>query len=527
MADQAWFEMREIRETNLEGGVWIPLRALRIERNGRYGHVGYREDFNSTVTLAIRKEDESLAGKLKYRDLTQGFGNHGYVEDSVYIPSDIYDHFGEFEGIYLVLEQKFGSLDDESKWILHQDLVLTLGLKREADVWVRPDEGYEVVARENRVDGELESIAIRSEHLKDYMCARNLCLATIAFRSRTAVLASIDEISWTQNHVEESDTGVHWIGEIAAIHEGGDRYGAKTAIFHISREETDGHRDVPVLERPNDQNIRTSTREFESSGRKLYRVSGELWRKEVIQPGSTSPIIRGDQMPSAEAFIVDAEGTELSGAELQSSMRWLWFNTELVMSIAHKRGGSLRWYTKETGQISWSGHEVHFGVNSKGLINAYAKDVALLPRWLRRIWAGQNVRPDGGVSQELLAAQVEAEPADTFAPEVLLPKSLDRFEHVFHEVLKVDILRPHYGVEELLDSVHRFRAINQTGFLALAKDLYKLTVERMDVKALRTLIQTPEEEKWGSLKALEKKTACDEVRFSYCSEFNDSPSRDI
>jgi hypothetical protein len=67
---------------------------------------------------------------------------------------------------------------------------------------------------------------------------------------------------------------------------------------------------------------------------------------------------------------------------------------------------------------------VHFGINSRGLVNVYAKDIALLPDWQQKIWAGYNIGPDGKVSEELLASQAEAQPADTQAPEVFLGKGL-------------------------------------------------------------------------------------------------------
>jgi len=65
-------------------------------------------------------------------------------------------------------------------------------------------------------------------------------------------------------------------------------------------------------------------------------------------------------------------------------------------------------------------YTVHFGINSLGLLNVYAKDIGLLPEWQQRIWAGYNVGPDGKVSKELLASQIDAEPADTQAPEAFL-----------------------------------------------------------------------------------------------------------
>ena len=143
MTQQNWFEMREIRDQYLEGAAWLPLRQECIWATGTNGAEGFKEEFLSTVTLAVQKDDESLAHELQFRDLTQGFGNYGRVENSTYIPSDTYDHFSRFSGTHLVLEQNFGGLEERQEWLLHQDLVLTLGLKRENDVWVRPYEGYE------------------------------------------------------------------------------------------------------------------------------------------------------------------------------------------------------------------------------------------------------------------------------------------------------------------------------------------------------------------------------------------------
>ena len=326
----------------------------------------------------------------------------------------------------------------------------------------------------------------------------------ITFRSRTAILSNRDHISWPSECIEETSPNSCWVGHVQAIHEGGDQYGSKTAVFHISRSEADGHPDVPELDLPNDENIRTRSWELENDGRKLYRISGELWKTEVIQPGTVSPIVRGDRIPSTESFIVDAAGNELSGVDLEGARSWLWFKPELIMSVAHKRGGYLKWHTRETGDIGCSGDIVHFGINSIGLVNAYAKDVALLPRWLRRIWVGHNVRPDGGVSEELLAAQVQAQPADTLAPEVILLPSLKKFERVFLDKFGVEILQPHHKVADLIKTSHRFRAVDESGLLRLAKDLCRLIVERLDSRVLRSLISPDKEEKVGSLKLLEK-----------------------
>ena len=51
---------------------------------------------------------------------------------------------------------------------------------------------------------------------------------------------------------------------------------------------------------------------------------------------------------------------------------------------------------------------MHFGINAIGLVNTYAKDVALLPEWQQRVWAAHNANPDGKLSEELKASHVDA-----------------------------------------------------------------------------------------------------------------------
>ena len=52
--NQDWFEMQDIRRRNFSKSVWIPLRAVLIkERAGRYGYIGYKEDFFGSGSIAV------------------------------------------------------------------------------------------------------------------------------------------------------------------------------------------------------------------------------------------------------------------------------------------------------------------------------------------------------------------------------------------------------------------------------------------------------------------------------------------
>jgi hypothetical protein len=203
-------------------------------------------------------------------------------------------------------------------------------------------------------------------------------------------------------------------------------------------------------------------------------------------------------------FITDAEGKLESRDTLVAGGRWLWFRPDVIMALAHRRGGSLGWYTRDTGQVACSpGLRVHFGVNPLGLVNVYAKDIALLPDWQQRIWVGHNVAPDGGVSEELLASQVQARPAGTQAPERYLAQGLEVLGQLLKEKAGVVAIRPHGEIPKLLRRAHRFRAVDRTGLLSLAKDLARLTADSFDAEAIQKRVAPPKGTTWGSLKSLE------------------------
>lgn len=287
--DQNWFEMRDIRRRRLDTSVWIPLRAAvnATENHVRYGFVGFKEDFFGAGTLAIPIDKKIAAEKLNWMDVGISHQHGAYVEDDIYVPCDIYhDHQGEFSGTHLVLEQRSNSLEPE-EWHLHQDLCIALNLKREGDIWTSPDEGYiEVVRLKRNQDGNPRLLEIRAEHLKDYLCARNMALYVTSYRNRHVVAEDASHIEWGQNFISETDDRNRWEGRVYEIHEGGHSFGAKAAVFHASRTDVDSEEDVPVLGLPDDTNITSRSWTHEYQGRKLYCIQGELWRNEWIEPAS-------------------------------------------------------------------------------------------------------------------------------------------------------------------------------------------------------------------------------------------------
>jgi len=505
--NQDWFEMKDIRKKNYSKSVWIPLRAIyNLIKEGKYGFEGYKEEFFGSGCIAVPTKNIEAAKKLGWEDIGISHEHSGYVDNGVYTPADIYKKYdGELDGIHLVLDQM--SYDKSPNvWHLNQDLVLTLGLIREDNTWVSPQDGYTEVARLSLTDrNEPILLEIRSQYLKDYLCAREMSLYMTRFYSRNLITDDASSINWENGSSTYENDNYRWEGNVIPIHEGGHPFGAKVAVFHVIRTDVDESDDIPDLSAlPTDDNVKSESWEKKFEGRKLYRVTGKLWRNEIIEPGIHSPKIRGDEIPSTVFFTIDIDGNKVCGRDFIDSGKWLWFKPEVIMALCHRRGGSLSFYSEQTGAVSCSYRPgVHFGVNDIGYVNVYAKDIGLLPEWEQQIWAGYNISPEGGVSTELLASQVRAEPADTLAPETFLPKAIDKINKLSIAKLGIKIFVDHEAIPELLKQAHRFRAIDEVSFYALAKDLSRLIADSLDAEAMQSIVPPPKNSKWGSLKSLE------------------------
>lgn len=137
-------------------------------------------------------------------------------------------------------------------------------------------------------------------------------LYVTSYRDRVEVLEDVSHITWAQNPNRESSSTDRWEGRVSAIHEGGMGYGEKTAVFHVARTDVDVEEDVPSFDLPTDSQVSTGSWTKEHTGRKLYRIEGEFWRTEWIEPAAKSPIVRGDKLPPTVFFITNSESKKES-----------------------------------------------------------------------------------------------------------------------------------------------------------------------------------------------------------------------
>ncbi|NOU19714.1 MAG: hypothetical protein HOO91_19325 [Bacteroidales bacterium] len=498
--------MQDLRKRKLDNSVWIPLRAEKEIRNSvSFGKVDYCEEFIGYGSIMVFVDKESFAEKLSWTDIGIRPTHGCSFLDNVYNQADIYNG-ADFQGIHLVLNQSFDNNFESNEWHLHQDLVISLGLKREGDIWLCPKEGYVEVAKLERDDeGNPKLLEIRNQFLKDYLCSRECGLYVTSYFSRDKIYNDTSILSWKEESKRVEEGKNIWECRVLEIHEGGFPFGEKIAVSHVGRIDIDENEDVPDMTSfPTDANVKAGFYEKSFEGKKLYRIMAELWKYDWINPAKISPIVLGDEQPIDIFYIVDAEGNKESGSSLTKGGKWLWFKPELISTLLSKRGSFLKWYTRDTGCVSCAPDGgIHFGMNDLGLITIYAKDIGNLPMWQQQIWAGFNISPEGGISKELHASQVKVEPASTLAPEAFIERVIKEINEEAKKQLNIHFFRGHNSISDIILSINRFRAVDEKGLFSLAKDIARIIVDDMDTESIQKIATPPKNTKWGSLKSIE------------------------
>ncbi|HAV7823133.1 TPA: hypothetical protein JK837_001706 [Escherichia coli] len=504
--DKDWILQNKETRRTFSRSTWVPLRAAEKKEKDNAKCINYTSEFFGCGSVAFSPQYREIAEKLSWSNIgiSSTIAPYAY-EDGAYSTIEQYEYNDkEPIGIHLVFELPQPVVGGR-QWILNPDLIAALRLIKEGNNWVRPEENFEVVVRENLDDkGEQCLIEIKREFLLDYLAARNLALRISYYRQRVENVASLETSSYVdlESYKEERDGGNYEL----IIRDINDVFGGSWAMFRTWRTDIDADEDAPVMGPETNENTDYESSRGYRGGFEGIRVEGEFWRDEWIDHQGISTRVRGDLDKNLPQFIVETDGTRLASSALNCEEigRWLWFRSSIINELLGFRGFSLSWYTAETGNIqSTSGYSIHFGINSSDLITVYAYDIARLPAWEQHIWAAHNIVPDGKVSSELFNSQVKAQPAATYAVEEIFFDTMDMLESGFRQVFNVPLFTHDIDRSEAMKHISRFTSKDLTSLLRLAKEIVRIFSDRLDVRELRKLSTHSNKEKLGSNKLLE------------------------
>nr|WP_314258562.1 hypothetical protein [uncultured Devosia sp.] len=502
-----WILFEKETKRKFSAATWVPLRASKTDENGLdVKEIGYISDKFACGSSAIRPEHLQTGDKLDWHDngIGHNVGPYAY-EDGYYSPIDERQYNDRDPiGVELVLEHPQPVVGG-MQWILNPDLVVALSLIKEGNQWLRPEEDFAVVAREEFTnDGRPRIIEIKREFLVDYLAARNLTLRLSYYRQRI------------ENVLDLANSAYEGIEEVAVERDDGrfelrvrtldSVWGGGWAVFRMWRTDVDEDDDAPVMGPENNENVGSESSRGERSGYIGTRLEGEFWANEWIEHNGVSVRVRGDDPEGLPDFIVGTNGERMPSSDLNNEDvgRWLWFRPNIANELLNRRGFSLDWFTADTGGIkSTSGYVTHSGLNSSDLVTVYASDIARLAPWEQRVWAANNVAPEGKVSLELLAAQVKASPADTIAPETKLARTLTAFGHGFADRYGVNLFTHDIDEKAVQQRIARFASVDHASLLTLAKELIRIFADRINVQGLRSLSTHKDRDHLGSIKLLQ------------------------
>lgn len=504
-----WFELQDVRKRLFAKQAWIPVYGFKeFPKIGNYPEVGYVSEMLGIGAAVIFEGNREDAEKLGWSQYSQDPSSAHLFSDGRYLPVDSFAGYSEEQiGFRLVLSQSSNSNHLQNVQI-HQDFVYAYELIEEGNKWLKPNAGYEEVIRAERDENNVITyVEIRSEYLRDYLAARGAALRLYYFRQREAVLNDDPKFDWPDDYSILAEEHNRCEVRCFQIDQTGDRPGSTWALFTARRTDVDIEEDIPDFSDETDENTTSESHEGIRKTEEIrYRLMGELWRGEWIEPLEKSERL-GYNDPEENLYVsIDASGKKenLENLNEETVGKYLWFDASLVESLLACRGSSLEWYSKETGALSGrpDGY-VHFGVNQLGHLNAYAYDVARLPLWERKLWVSKNIRPDGGVSAELQRTQMECRPADTKSCEYLIKFSVQWLRECCLKKYNLDIFREHAEITNIEKRLHRFRASDENGLRSLAKDCVRYTIERLNKKVLLQILEL-EKSDLGTLKLLER-----------------------
>jgi len=261
--------------------------------------------------------------------------------------------------------------------------------------------------------------------------------------------------------------------------------------------------------------IQTNTRSAAELGFEGVMGRGTLWRSITIPPYDRP---RTDRTPwpyfyerpapgSTPQFLVNPAGDR---AALNSAgcPAYLHFRPEVLQKYLHAPGYRVRFHMRTWGRAHAPGnaHSIDVGINSQGLVNAFAKDLADQRPEEQAYWASFSVTPAGEVCEEMFRTNMMCDP----------PESSSAFEQLSDALTRLnDAARPrlgasfHSGADPSENEIDRITVGPLTRewreLLELAKTLLGWLVEQMSIQNLRRAIadRAPVDNAWKQIKLIE------------------------
>ena len=464
-----WVEMTDVISNVYGETTWTPLWRYDVLETGDSSTIGYEEEILRVRTLFAPLENKERLVRGHFLDFDPD-GTYATIDCRNYCKLDVYyfdSNTGLVAGEYPVFGFYLPNGPDIEPFV-SQDMIVALRLVRQGDEWVRPEEcGIDVIRIERDKGSKIREIKIRTEILKDYLCARNMGLYIEEFRHRQVQTLQAPAISWPKCHGYDERFCEH------------GHYIWKGWVFEHSN---------------SDDWSEPFTLKGDLSLPAFYRVEGQLWKQYWICAGIGSPRIGGDS--HSHEFVVSPNGDKHEISTLEDDEYghvYLFFDPLIISHLQDTAGVELEWVSRDVFRVGFPSHGKFLcGISAKGNIFVISSDIARLEDWAQNLWRRENIRPEDLVdyqTHELFQNQMMCEFLHAAeSPEQIFARLADELGVVFKKRTGVELWQDIDTSKEAVKRVSRFVSRNSRGLVELSKYILEALSERMSSPNLKKYI---------------------------------------
>lgn len=188
---------------------------------------------------------------------------------------------------------------------------------------------------------------------------------------------------------------------------------------------------------------------------------------------------------------------------------YLHFRPEVLQKYLQTPGYNVFFHTRNWGVASLPGDRgtIDVGINSQGLVNAFAPDIADLNPSEQAYWSSFSSIPSGDICEEMFQTRMQNNPPHSPGTTELIEEALFQLDTIFQKQFSVPLFNDIKPDQKNLNSLSIGVFSSQyNDVLELAKILYGWVIETMQIGSLRdalTALGKPIDNKLRQIKLLE------------------------
>lgn len=251
------------------------------------------------------------------------------------------------------------------------------------------------------------------------------------------------------------------------------------------------------------------------------RVEQSLWHFYGSLP---THIAEAEPAPS---FIIDGKRTKLPLSD-PNCPRYLYFRREVLQKYLNTPGYHVHFHMRNWGAAAVPGGvgSIDVGINSEGLVNAFAPDLAKLRPQEQAYWASFSSLPSGEICKELFQTRMLCDPPDSPGVCELVRRARNKIDAVFRSKWGNGVYSE-TAPREMEQNALSVGPVTEhfSEVYGLAKVLYSWTVEAMSIDTLRNALSQmrgTHEVEWKQIKLLEELLEVAGVQSSRAAELTRS-----